>query len=76
MNIDIIKNIFKINIKNYNMFTILSILFILGGVLHWIYWGARYGQWTDIAIYSITIVLVLPGIIGIFLSLHEKQETD
>jgi len=70
---DMIKNIFKINTKNFNIFTVLSILFLLAGLIHWIYWGARYGAWTDIGIYSITIVFVLPGIIGILLTLHEKE---
>ena len=66
----------KINFKNFNAYTILSIIFILGGVLHWIYWGNRYGEWTDIGIYSVTIVLVLPGIIGLIISLMETEETD
>jgi len=47
-----------------------------GGVLHWIYWGSRYGVWYDIGIYSITIVLVLAGILGLTLSLMETEETD
>jgi len=73
---DMIKNIFKINTKNFNIFTILSILFLLTGILLWISWGVRYGVWTDIGIYSITIVFVLPGIIGILLTLHEKEQID
>jgi len=70
----IIKDMFKINIKNFNIYTVLSILFLLGGIFHYIYWGTRYGVWYDIGIYSITIVLVLPGIVGIFLSLMEKED--
>jgi hypothetical protein len=66
----------KLNLKNFNIYTILSILFLLGGILHWIYWGSRYGVWTDIGIYSITIVLVLPGIIGLIISLMQTEETD
>lgn len=66
----------KLNLKNFNIYTILSILFLLGGILHWIYWGSRYGVWTDIGIYSITIVLVLPGIIGLIISLMQPEETD
>jgi len=73
---DMIKNIFKINTKNFNIFTILSILFLLTGILLWISWGVRYGVWTNIGIYSITIVFVLPGIIGILLTLHEKEQID
>jgi len=70
------KKMLKINFKNFNAWTILSIIFILGGVLHWIYWGSRYGVWYDIGIYSITIVLVLAGILGLILSLMETEETD
>jgi len=70
----IIKDLFNIKLKNYNIYTVLSIIFLLGGIIHYIYWGSRYGVWYDIGIYSITIVLVIPGIIGIFLSLMEKEE--
>jgi len=73
---DIIKNMFNINLKNFNIFTVLSILFLLGGIIHYLYWGSRYGVWYDIGIYSLTIVLVIPGIIGILLSLNKKEEED
>ena len=73
---DMIKNIFRISIKNFNIYTVLSILSILGGIIHYIYWGSRYGEWADIGIYSITIVLVISGIIGTLLSLMEKEEAD
>ena len=73
---EIMKYIPKINIKNFNIYTILSILFLLAGLLHYIYWGIRYGEWGDIGIYSITAVMMIPGIIGIFLSLMEKEEED
>ena len=72
----IIKDMFKIDIKNFNIFTVLSILFLLAGIFHYLYWGARYGIWYDIGIYSITIVMIIPGIIGILLSLMEKEEED
>ena len=71
-----IKNILKIDLKNFNLFTIFSILVLLAGIFHYIYWGIRYGEWADIGIYSLTIVLVIPGIIGIILSLMEKNEED
>ena len=65
---------FGISLKNFNIYTLLSILLIIGGLAYYIYWGVRYGVWVDIGIYSITIVLVLPGIIGLFLTLMEKKE--
>jgi len=71
-----IKDMFKINIKNFNIFTVVSILSLLAGLLLWISWGIRYNIWYDIGIYSITIVFVIAGIIGIILSLMEKEEED
>jgi hypothetical protein len=71
-----INDVKSIKIKNFNIYTILSILFILAGLFHYIYWGTRYGVWYDIGIYSITIVLVLPGIIGIVLSLMDKEKEN
>jgi hypothetical protein len=70
------KDMLKINFKNYNEYTILSILFLLAGLILWITWGLRYGVWYDVGIYSITIVFVLAGIIGLILSLMEKEEVE
>jgi Na+/proline symporter len=71
-----IKDMFKINIKNFNIFTAVSILSLLAGFFFWIYWGTRYGIWYDIGIYSITIVFAIAGIVGILLSLMEKEEEE
>jgi hypothetical protein len=68
------KDMLKISIKNFNIYTVLSLLFLLAGMALWISWGVRYGVWIDIGIYSITIVFVLSGIIGIVISLMEKTE--
>ena len=61
------------DIKNYNFKTVLSLLLLLAGIIFYIYWGVTYGVWFDIGIYSITIVLVLAGIIGTVLSLLEGE---
>ena len=66
----------KINLKNFNFYTIISILFILAGLAFYIIWGTRFGVWYDIGIYSITIVFVLSGIIGFILSLQDKIEEN
>jgi len=68
------KDMIKIDIKNFNVFTIISLLFLIAGVAFYIYWGSRFGVWSDIGIYSITIVFVLSGIFGTLLSLYEKPE--
>ncbi|MCX6667429.1 MAG: hypothetical protein NTV74_04210 [Euryarchaeota archaeon] len=64
----------KINIKKFNVFTLISLLLLLFGVGLYIYWGIRYNVWYDIGIYSVTSVFVISGIVGILLSLYEKTE--
>jgi len=66
----------RIDIKNFNLLTVFSILVLLAGILIYIYWGTRYGVWYDIGIYSLTIVFVIPGIIGILLSLIKKEKIE
>ncbi len=67
-------NIPKFNVKNFNIWTIVSILALLIGVSFYIYWGLRYDVWYDIGIYSITIVLVLGGILGFIISLMDSKK--
>ena len=69
-------NMLKINIKNFNIYTVLSLLFLIAGIIHYIYWGSRYNVWDDIGIYSLTIVMVLPGVIGVIISLMDKKEEN
>lgn len=64
----------KLNIENMNLFTILSALLFIAGIGFYIYWGIRFGVWADIGIYSVTIVFVLGGLLGIILSLYEKAD--
>lgn len=66
----------KINIRNFNFYTILSILFLLAGIFIYIFWGTYYNVWYDAGIYSLTIVLIIPGIIGLILSLMKKEEIE
>ena len=63
----------KMNMKNFNIFTLISILSLLGGIFFYVYWIMRYNVWYDIGIYSITIVLILTGIFGVMLTLYEKK---
>lgn len=71
-----LKDMVKINFKNFSEYTILSIVFLLAGLLFYIYWGSRYGVWYDIGIYSITIVFILAGAVGLILSLMDKEEVE
>jgi len=70
---DLIK---KINIKNFNFYTIISILVLLAGIFLWIDWIIRYGILYDLGIYSLVIVFIIAGIIGLILSLMEKEEVE
>jgi len=66
--------IMKINIKNFNFYTILSILFLIAGIGVWILWIIGYNVVYDIGIYSLAIVFIIPGIVGFILSLMDKKE--
>jgi len=66
----------KINIKNFNFYTILSILVLIAGILLYIDWVIRYGILYDIGIYSLVIVFIIGGIIGFVLSLMKKEEIE
>jgi hypothetical protein len=64
----------KMNIKNANIYTVLSVLLLIAGIGFYLYWGVRYGVWADIGVYSLTILLVLAGLFGLILSLLDKSE--
>lgn len=63
-----------INIRKFNIWTVLSIIFIIAGLLFYISWGVKYGVWYDIGIYSVTILFTIGGVCGVVLSLYEKKE--
>jgi len=64
----------KINKKNFNFYTILSLLFLIAGIAIWLLWIIKYGVVYDIGIYSLVIVFIIPGLIGLILSLMDKKE--
>jgi len=64
------------NSKYFDIKTILSVLLILVGIGLYLYWGVRYGVWYDIGIYSVTIVLLLAGVLGFLLSTYFVEETE
>lgn len=68
----------KISLRNINAYTIVALIILIAGLLLYIIWGLRYNIWTDVGIYSITIVLVLGGLFGAILSLlfEKTQETQ
>lgn len=67
----------KPSLANINAYTIFALIVLIAGLLFYIYWGLRYNVWMDIGIYSITIILVLSGLLGAILSLtFEKTEAE
>ena len=67
----------ELSIKNFNAYTIAALIVLIGGLLFYISWGLRYGVWADVGIYSITIILVISGLLGTILSLTmEKAEEE
>ena len=61
--------------KKINGYTILSLLALIAGISFYFWWAVTYNIWIDIGVYSVTVVLVSFGILGILLSLiEEKQE--
>lgn len=66
----------NIDMKNMNIFTLLSGLIFLAGIGFYLFWGIRFGVWADIGIYSVCIVFILGGIIGILLSLYQEPTKE
>jgi len=63
----------SIRLKNFNAYTILSLLVSFAGIGFYVVWGLRYGVWADIGVYALTIVLVLSGTIGTLITLADKE---
>ena len=59
----------KINAK-----VIVSILAMLAGIVYYIAWNLKYGAWTDVGIYSATIILISLGAAGYMISTIPKKE--
>jgi hypothetical protein len=67
----------KINRKKFNIFTLISLLLFIAGILFYISWIIRFpNAWADIGIYSITIVFTLAGLLGILITLYETPEEE
>ncbi|RLF45534.1 MAG: hypothetical protein DRN29_06525 [Thermoplasmata archaeon] len=59
----------KINAK-----TAFSLLVLLAGIIFYVAWSAKFNAWTDIGVYTVTIILVGFGAIGSILSLLPSEE--
>jgi len=54
--------------------SIFSAVVLAVGILFYIAWGATYGVWADIGVYSLTIILVAFGAAGLLLSWTPDKE--
>lgn len=50
-----------------NLLSMFYAFLVALGIAFYISWSALYGTWTDIGVYSVTVVLVGFGLIGYFL---------
>jgi len=66
----------ELHLKNLNIYTILSLVILIAGIVFYFVWGLRYNVWADIGIYSITSILVLGGLIGFILSLSLERKEE
>ena len=67
----------RLNRKKFNIYTLISLLFLIAGILFYISWVIRFpNAWADIGIYSITIVFVLGGLFGTILTLLDQPEEE
>lgn len=60
----------------FNRWTILSLAVLLLGVAFWLYMGLTYGNWGEVGVYSIGIVLVGFGVAGALASMSEPRRAD
>lgn len=52
----------------FTAWTALSILLLLAGLGFWAAMGLTYGNWTDIGVYSVAVVLLGFGAFGLLAS--------
>lgn len=60
----------------FNGWTILSLVLLLLGVAFWLFMGTTYGNWTDVGVYTVGIVLIGFGVAGAFASLATPRAPD
>ncbi|HEC76631.1 MAG TPA: hypothetical protein ENI33_05190 [Thermoplasmatales archaeon] len=53
---------------------IVSAIALITGILFYIIWGITYNVWADVGIYSVSIVLIGFGVLGLlFCKIEEKK---
>ena len=54
--------------------TVIALLMLIAGIIFYIGWSLHYDAWTNIGVYSLTIVLVVFGFLGLLLFMHQADE--
>jgi len=57
-----------------NVLRMFYALLLFGGLAIYVIWGSVHGIWTDIGLYSITIIMVLFGALGTLLYSKDREE--
>ncbi|MEM0126662.1 MAG: hypothetical protein QW364_02705 [Thermoplasmatales archaeon] len=66
----------RMKITGNRVMEYLSLLLLIGAVVFYLSWSIAYGDWNDIGLYSISVVLILFGALGVALSrLRIREET-
>ncbi|MEM0127978.1 MAG: DUF3149 domain-containing protein [Thermoplasmatales archaeon] len=52
----------------------LSLILVVGAVVFYLGWSITYGDWNDIGLYSISVILILFGILGVVVSRLKMRE--
>lgn len=55
----------------FNVWTIVSLVSLVLGVVFYLAMGLGYGSWTDVGVYSVTVVLVGLGLVGAWVSMAD-----
>ncbi|HID25713.1 MAG TPA: hypothetical protein EYP23_04550 [Thermoplasmata archaeon] len=56
-----------------NVGTMASILVLACGLIFYVGWSSIYNAWTDIGVYSVSIIFILLGILGTLISLIKEE---
>ncbi|MEM2615353.1 MAG: hypothetical protein QXO44_01235 [Thermoplasmatales archaeon] len=66
----------RMKITGNRVMEYLSLLLLIGAVVFYLSWSIAYGDWNDIGLDSISVVLILFGALGVALSrLRIREET-
>ncbi len=57
-----------------DVYTVFSGLIIAVGIISYVWWSTTYNAWTDIGIYSFSVIFILLGTFGFLLSFTKKEE--